>query len=72
MTEMTPVEALFFAALQKPTPQERAAYLERACGGDADLRQRVERLRARGDAGGRDEAGVRHRRGRRGRAERSA
>ncbi len=46
MTEMTPVEALFFAALQKPTPQERAAYLERACGGDADLRQRVERLLA--------------------------
>ncbi|MCI0456599.1 MAG: serine/threonine protein kinase, partial [Gemmataceae bacterium] len=45
MTEMTPVEALFFAALAEPPP-ERAAYLERACAGDADLRQRVERLLA--------------------------
>ncbi len=45
MTEMTPVEALFFAALQKPPP-ERAAYLERACAGDVELRQRVGRLLA--------------------------
>ncbi len=45
MTEMTPVEALFFAALAKPPP-ERAAYLGQVCAGDADLRQRVERLLA--------------------------
>src|SRR5262245_64141762 len=35
--------ALFGEALQLPVP-ERSAFLERACGGDADLRQRVEGL----------------------------
>ena len=45
MTEMTPVEALFFATLRQPPPQ-RAAYLDHACAGDADLRQRVDRLLA--------------------------
>ncbi len=44
MTEMSPVEALFFAALEKPTAEERVAYLDEACGGDPDLRRRVERL----------------------------
>jgi serine/threonine protein kinase len=46
MTESTPVESIFFAALQKPTPAERAAYLDEACGGDAELRRRVEWLLA--------------------------
>ena len=46
MTEMSPVERLFFAALEQPSPEDRAAYLDKACGGDADLRQRVERLLA--------------------------
>jgi tetratricopeptide (TPR) repeat protein len=46
MTQMSPVEAIFFAALEKTTSQERAAYLVYACGDDANLRDRVERLLA--------------------------
>src|SRR5262249_23766485 len=46
MTEMSPVEAIFFAALEKPTAEERVAYLDDACSGDPDLRRRVERLLA--------------------------
>ena len=38
------VEAIFFAALEKKTAVERADYLEQACGSDAALRLRVERL----------------------------
>jgi serine/threonine protein kinase len=40
------VEDLFLAALQKATPQERAAFLDAACREDAELRCRVERLLA--------------------------
>src|SRR6516165_8206449 len=43
MTDMTPAEAIFFAALEKTTPEDRAAYLDQACAGNADLRRRVER-----------------------------
>ena len=46
MTEPSPAEAIFFAALEKNTPEERAAFLEAACGADSNLRQRVERLLA--------------------------
>ncbi|MBS0260594.1 MAG: protein kinase [Planctomycetes bacterium] len=46
MTEQSPAEALFFAALEKGSPDERAAFLDHACGGDADLRRRVDRLLA--------------------------
>jgi serine/threonine protein kinase/tetratricopeptide (TPR) repeat protein len=46
MTKMSPVEAIFFAALEKSTAEERGAYLDEACGGDAELRRRVERLLA--------------------------
>jgi WD40 repeat protein/serine/threonine protein kinase len=35
---------LFIAALQKDDPVRRAAFLSSACGSDADLRRRVERL----------------------------
>src|SRR5262245_10389153 len=35
---------LFIAALDKPDPAERAAFLDRACAGDADLRRRVDVL----------------------------
>src|SRR5262245_44834975 len=38
------VEALFFAALARGTAAERAAYLDSACGGDAELRRQVEKL----------------------------
>src|SRR6516225_2885580 len=37
---------IFFEALEKTTPDERAAYLDAACGGDPLLRQRVEELLA--------------------------
>src|SRR5580704_2892635 len=46
MTEQSPAEAIFFAALEKGTPEERALYLNAACGDDSNLRQRVERLLA--------------------------
>src|SRR5436305_15058350 len=46
MTEQSPAEAIFFAALEKRTAEERAAYLDAACGDDRNLRQRVERLLA--------------------------
>src|SRR6516162_11233062 len=43
---------LFIAALERDDPAERDAYLAQACGGDADLRRRVERLlRLHGQAG---------------------
>src|SRR5207253_2490954 len=41
----SPVESIFFAALNKPDA-ERAAYLDQACSADLDLRRRVERLLA--------------------------
>ena len=37
-------ESIFMEALKLPTPAERAAYLEQACGGDAELRHSVEQL----------------------------
>jgi serine/threonine protein kinase len=44
MPSLTAVEAIFQAALEKGSPEERAAYLDRACQGDSHLRQQVERL----------------------------
>jgi serine/threonine protein kinase len=45
------VDAIFSEALQRAPGQERAAYLDGVCSGDAELRDRVERLlRAHGDA----------------------
>jgi hypothetical protein len=38
------VESVFANALAKPSPQERAAYLDEACAGDDALRHRVESL----------------------------
>jgi eukaryotic-like serine/threonine-protein kinase len=46
MVDFTAAEAIFFAALDKETGQERAAYLDEACGSDEALRQQVERLLA--------------------------
>ncbi len=45
MTEMSPAEAVFFAAAALPTA-EQAAYLARVCAGHDDLRQRVEQMLA--------------------------
>jgi serine/threonine-protein kinase len=41
---LSAVESIFFAALDKGTAEERAAYLDQACGPDTQLRGRVERL----------------------------
>ena len=38
-----PVKAVFLAALDTP-PEQRPAYLDRACGGDAEVQRRVEAL----------------------------
>ena len=46
MTEQSPAEAIFFAALEKGTPEEHAAYLDAACAHDPNLRNRVDRLLA--------------------------
>jgi tetratricopeptide (TPR) repeat protein/serine/threonine protein kinase len=43
---MSAAEAVFFAALAKVDPADRAAYLNEACGNDADLRRQVDRLLA--------------------------
>jgi serine/threonine protein kinase/tetratricopeptide (TPR) repeat protein len=43
---MSAAEAVFFAALAKVDPAERAAYLNEACGTNADLRRQVDRLLA--------------------------
>jgi serine/threonine protein kinase len=46
MTHQSSAETIFFAALDKATPTERAAFLDEACAGDDGLRRRVERLLA--------------------------
>src|SRR5262245_61548219 len=46
MTEQSPAEAIFFAALDRATAEDRAAFLDEACGADEGLRRRVERLLA--------------------------
>ena len=45
VTDLNALESLYFAALEKP-PAEHPAFLDAACGGDADLRARVGRLLA--------------------------
>src|SRR5262245_44591395 len=52
MNNPSPLEATFFAALEMGSPQERAAYLDVACAGDPDLRQRVEKMLAAQDQAG--------------------
>ena len=44
MAGASQVESIIFAALEKKTAAERAAYLDEACGADAALRLRVEQL----------------------------
>ena len=45
MSGSSPAEAIFFAALDCPTA-DRAAFLDRACAGDAGLRARIEQMLA--------------------------
>src|SRR6516164_6888515 len=40
----TTLDTIFCAAIELPSAADRAAYLAEACGGDDDLRDRVERL----------------------------
>jgi serine/threonine protein kinase/tetratricopeptide (TPR) repeat protein len=52
MSTPSPLENIFFAALEKGSPEERVAFLDEACANDSDLRDRVERmLAAQVDAG---------------------
>src|SRR4029453_7655140 len=44
MNTPSPLESIFFAALEKGLPEERAAYLDEACAGDTNLRRRVEKM----------------------------
>jgi serine/threonine protein kinase len=44
MNNPSPLESIFFSALEKQTPADRVAYLDEACNADGDLRHRVERM----------------------------
>ena len=45
MDHPTPsIDEIFFAAMERESPEARAAYLDQVCGPDLDLRRRVERL----------------------------
>src|SRR6516164_3841090 len=51
------VKSLFLEASELADPAERAAYLERECGADAELRRRVEALLGAQAGGGRSVEG---------------
>ncbi len=44
MSKPSQVESVFFAAVEQKNSEERAAFLESACAGDAELRRQVQRL----------------------------
>jgi hypothetical protein len=44
MNQVSAVEAVLFAALEKPTAAERIAFLDSACACDTELRRQVEKL----------------------------
>ena len=47
MSNPTPsIDEVFFAAMERESPEARAAYLDEVCGSDLELRRRVERLLA--------------------------
>lgn len=50
--QSTDIKTIFAEALEKLTPTEQAAYLEQACGGNAELRSQVEALLAAHDRAG--------------------
>ena len=52
------IDAIFLAALDKTSPEERTGYLDVACGQDAELRKRVERLLNAYPKGGRELSGI--------------
>src|SRR5262249_39662923 len=44
--------SIFAAAIERPTPEERAAFLDSACGANVELRRRIEALLKRHDQAG--------------------
>ena len=44
MNTLNIAESIFFTALEKETPEARAAYLDNACKGDANMRRYIERM----------------------------
>jgi hypothetical protein len=40
------IKAIFLAAVETATPEALAAFLDEACGGDAELRRRTDELAA--------------------------
>jgi serine/threonine protein kinase/tetratricopeptide (TPR) repeat protein len=46
MSNLSPLEAVFFAALDKGSPQDRATYLDAVCCDNPDLRRRIEKMLA--------------------------
>src|SRR6516225_9147349 len=54
MNDASPeVMSIFCAAVERPTPEERAAFVAEACGQNSELRARIdELLRAHDQAGG--------------------
>ncbi|HEY7155142.1 MAG TPA: protein kinase [Gemmataceae bacterium] len=46
MSDPLPLEAIFFAALEKGSSHERAAYLDQLSGDNPDLRRRIEKMLA--------------------------
>jgi serine/threonine protein kinase len=46
MNQVADLESLFFAALEKTDPDERASFLDAACGENRELRQSIERMLA--------------------------
>jgi serine/threonine-protein kinase len=52
VNDNSPLEAIFFAALEKGSLQERAGFLDEACAGNPELRRRLEKmLAAQAEAG---------------------
>jgi WD40 repeat protein/serine/threonine protein kinase len=52
MSDTSPLESIFFAALEKPAGADRCAFLDDACAVDVGMRRRVERMLAAEDAAG--------------------
>jgi len=52
MNNSSNLESIFFAALEKHSPAERSAFLDKACATDDELRRRVERMLAAQAAAG--------------------
>ena len=52
MHDLPALEAIFFAALEMGSPEERAAYLDEACAGDPETRRQAEKLLAAQAHGG--------------------